>query len=418
MYKNIFSEKFDKTYQIFIIIIFIKLLILFLIYLSNPVFYLEDDTNRYLKPAYNILENYKFGYFEDDNFIYETKSLPFYSIFLSMLFLIFKSNLFVVILQSILITSSSFYLSIKLFKNFNSKLVFVILFNTDLLIFYYSSVFLSESITLLLINFLLIFFLEKKFKIVNSFFLYLILLVLIFTKPTFIYIYIFVIPFLILKSYKHLIFLPLFIIVLTLLTSYWSERNFKIIGLDSFSSQKIQTFYNWSIVPFNNSLKNIDNYELSQNLPKPNDYKLMQSRIISTITDHPLKFSIFTFKKFLNIFLNRSEHKIYKLFGNEYKIGINHILNDFKFTLDYIYYLSYLFSHFLLLLLFLFCFYNLYYSDRNLFFFFIVLILYITILPSISTDTYARFRIPIMPIIYYVIARVFEGGKIIKRNEV
>ena len=408
MNKNILYGKFDKFYQILFIIILSKIFILFLAYLLNPIFFIEDDTIRYLKPAFGILENYKFGYFEDNNFIYETKSLPFYSIFLSLLLLIFKSNFFVIIAQSILITLSSFYLSQKLLNNFYSKVVFIILFNTDLLIFYYSSVFLSESITLLLINFLLIFFLDKKFKLINSLCLYLILLLLIFTKPTFIYIYIFVIPFLILQNYKHLIFLPFFIIILVLLTSYWSERNFKITGLDSFSSQKIQTFYNWSIVPFKNSLKSNNKFELSQNLYNPLDYDLMQSKIIETILDHPFKFSIFTLKKFLKIFINRSEHKIYKLLGNEYNIGLKLILNDFKFNLDYFYYLCYLFSHFVLLILFFFCFYNLYYSDKSIFFFFVVLILYVTILPSISTDTYARFRIPIMPIIYYVIANSFE----------
>lgn len=418
MNKNPLLSNQNKLYQIFFIIILFKLSILILAYFFNPVFFLEDDTDRYLKPALNILDNFKFGYIENGVFIYETKSLPFYSIFLSSLFLIFKSNFFVLLAQSILVTLSSFYFSLKLFKNINSRIVFVILFNTDLIIFYYSSVFLSESITLLLINLLLIFAISEYFKIINSYFVYSILLVLIFTKPTFIYIYFIVIPFLIFKNYKHLIFLPVFIIFLTLLSSYWSDRNFKIIGLDSLSSQKIQTFYNWSIVPFNNSIENIHNFELSQNLSNPMDFQLMQNRIISTIVDHPFKYSIFTLKKFFKIFLNRSEHKIYKLFGKEYKLGINQILYDFKFNSHYIYYILYLFSHLLLLMLFLFCFYNLYLSNKYIFSFLIILTLYLTILPSISTETYARFRIPIMPIIYYVIAKVFEGENIIPKNEI
>ena len=156
------NSKFLNFLLIFILIT--KTYLIFYFYTLNDLFFLDDDTSRYLAPGINIFNNYFFGVSLLEEKIYEVTSLPIYPLFLGFLFKIFNSYILIIVIQNFLVVYSSYLLAINVFEINKVKptIVFFLIFNTDLLIFYYSSVFMTEVLILFFTNLLLIFLLKKK----------------------------------------------------------------------------------------------------------------------------------------------------------------------------------------------------------------------------------------------------------------
>lgn len=399
----------DKKINLFfLLILIIKSLIIFYIFKINPNFFIEDDTVRYLYPGLNIFSEGFFGVTDEKGKkIFEIISLPVYPFFLGFIHYLFDSLFLLSLSQNILVAYSSYLFSINIFnKNNRSNFIYILLFNTDILIFYYSFTFMTEGLVLIFTNLFLIFLIKKNFNYSNSSILMIFSIFFTFLKPTYIF-FTYLVAAIIFIFKKRNFYLILFFIFINLfLIDKWKDRNYLVSGISDITSQKIDVFYSWSVVPFlqNNNL----NYLIIDKASNSEDKKFV---ILYTIQNYPIKFAKHSIKKFISIFLNRSEFKIFPLLKDDFIYSFKDIhklvLSEGYIDLKIIYYLLYLISHVLMLILFIFA-SNIYFnSNPALFLALFCLIIYITVIPSITTDPSARFRIPIMPYIYFFISHLF-----------
>lgn len=406
-----------KGFYLILIIAIIK--IIFGLYLQkhNPNFFYTTDSYEYINPAKEICENGKFNNIDQEP---EIKRTPGTSIFL-LPAVCFNLDLkkYISLLNLIMILLSAYFTyKIVVLANIKISPLFIFLiFLIDPTISKHQYNILSDLIFLFSFTVTLFFFVYglKNNNYLFFFIGYLLISLDTFIRPITLYLpyylsLFFILFYLMFSSFRakfRLSFLIISLIGLILhfsLTQLWVYRNYKATGVKEFTYIEAQNNYLFKtagIIAKNQKRDFIDVHEEFKNkvsnLSKNEFINYSNNQLRKTISDYPFETITVLVEGALMTLLTPGTGQYPRMFSvddKNYKMsGI--ILNSIG--------LIWVFIMGILAL------YGIIKIDKNIFFIFLILILFYLLLASSGPGSYSRFRIPFMPLIVVLISCGFQN---------
>ncbi len=320
--------KIDHTKKLFIVLLSIHF-IFFIIKISLGDYFLADSYEYY-----NLAENIKnyFKFYSGDinssiiNPEYYTKRPPLYGIYILIFSCFLKSKVILLMTQNIL-SISSIFLCIKLFKNYYKRInrkILIIFLITSISQFIYANYLMSEILFQFLIVLLCYFFHEAftKKNIYNFLYFQIVVILLFLTKPIF---YLFIIPNIILciwftKHIKYAYVLSLIPIGICLLYMGWNNKRTGSFDFSSIQNINLKEYnlYYFHLNRYGEDYALKINSMISDHVDKKTTYRdkqnEMKSLTLKYIKKDFLSYTIAHFKGSIKMFFDPGRFDLYNFF--------------------------------------------------------------------------------------------------------